>query len=76
LDFSTVRAGAAKRSTATGMYQLQRIRLQNALNLIACMHGPRPRGIELDVRLPVFQRLAGLAGFFVGKREVVVRVGL
>src|ERR1700680_5344026 len=47
--------------------QLQRVGLQDALALIARMHRPRARGVELDVGLAVFEGLAWLAGFFEGE---------
>src|SRR5271156_211420 len=80
LDWSGVAkrsaAPRAKRSAAPRMHQLKCVRLQNALDLITRMDRPRARGVELDVGLPVFQRLARIAGFFVGEREVVVCVGI
>src|SRR5258707_8366298 len=48
-----------------GMNQLQRIRLKNALNLVARVHGPGTGRIEPGVSLPVLQRLARLADFFI-----------
>ena len=43
--------------------------------LRACTdHGPG--GVELHIGLPVFQRLARLADFFVGQRQIVMRVGV
>src|SRR5271154_2036737 len=56
------------------MNQLERVGLQNALNLIAGVHRPGTGGVEFDIRLPVLQSLARLARFFVGERKVVVRV--
>jgi hypothetical protein len=56
------------------MHELEGVGLQNALNLIAGLHGPRSGGVELDVRLPVFQGLARVAGFFVGEDSPFVHL--
>jgi hypothetical protein len=52
---------------AAGVYQLQRVGLEDALNLVAGVDGPGARGVELDIGLPVLQGLAGLANFFIGE---------
>ena len=52
---------------AAGVYQLQRVGLEDALDLVAGVDGPGARGVELDIDLPVLQGLAGLANFFVGE---------
>jgi len=56
--------------------QLQRVGLQDALDLVAGVDGPGAGSVELDVGLPVFQGPAGLADFFVGEGKVVVRVSV
>ena len=58
------------------MNQLQAVRLQDALDLAAGVHRPGAGSVELDIGLPVFERLAGLADLFVGQRQIVVRVGV
>src|ERR1017187_4028694 len=58
------------------MNQLQAVRLQDALDLAAGVYCPRAAGVELDVGLPVSERLARFADLFVGQRQIVVGVGV
>src|SRR5712692_1880941 len=59
-----------------GVYQLQAVALQDALDLMFGMDGPGTGGVELHVGAPVLQRLARLAHLLVGQRDVVVRVSI
>jgi hypothetical protein len=52
---------------AAGVYQLQRVGLEDALDLVAGVDGPGAGAVELDIGLPVLQGLAGLANFLVGE---------
>src|SRR5579862_1042370 len=58
------------------MNQLQRVGLQDAFDLAAGMYGPGTGRVELDIGLPVLERLAGFADFLVGERQIVVGVGV
>jgi hypothetical protein len=60
------KGGWVKANSVAPMHQFQRIGLQYPLNLIAGVHRPWARGIELDVSLPVLESFAGLAGLFEG----------
>src|SRR6266446_6986845 len=59
-----------------GVYQLQAVALQDALDLMFGVDGPGTGGVELHVGAPVLQRLARLAYLLVGQRDVVVRVSV
>src|SRR6266567_1503695 len=56
------------------VHQLQRVRLQNSLDLGAGMHRPRPGGVQLYISLPVLERLARLLHFFVSQSQIVVGI--
>ena len=58
------------------MNEFKAVCLQDAFDLAASMHGPRPGGIEFYVCLPVFESLARLANLLVRERKIVVCVGV
>src|ERR1700686_1016122 len=59
-----------------GVYQLQAVALQDALDLMFGVHGPGAGRVELHVAAPVLQRLARLAYLLIRQCDVVVRVGV
>src|SRR6185312_8314610 len=57
-------------------HNLQPIAGQDLLDLIFGVDGPGAHSIQPCVSFPMMQSLAGLTGFFKGKREIVMSVGV
>src|ERR1700687_5752868 len=58
------------------MNQLQRVGLQDTLDLAAGMDCPWAGGVELYVSLPMLERLARFTDLLVGQRQIVMRIGV
>jgi len=57
-------------------YQLQLVGGQDFSHLVARVDGPRPNRVETGISLPVSERLARLAGFFISQCQIVMRVSV
>jgi hypothetical protein len=67
---------ARKLALLPALHQPQSVGLQYALDLIASMHGPWPRGVEFYVCAPMAESFAGLFDLFVSQSQVVLGVGV